>query len=542
MRLLRFLLGQSRFLVILSIACGLLAGASSTGLLSMIHELLTVGGEDTSRLAWRFALFCGVALITRVGSQLALTQLQLESVYALRMNFSRRMLATPLRDLEKAGPHRMLAMLTGDVQTLGDSLWMLPTLLINMALVAGSLGYMAWLSWRLFAVFLGLLVLALASYWLPAVPAFGLFEKARTVNDKVFKHLRALTVGFKELKLHRARRESFLRDDLEGAATEYKQLQWKVTLRLILTNSWGMLAFFMIIGLMLLVVPRFVPVKPGEMVAYTLVVLYLQQPLESLTNLVPMIGRGNVALARLESLSLDGGDVSRELPAGAPPPRASFQRLELRGVTHSYHREQEDGRFTLGPIDLSLERGEVVFLVGGNGSGKTTLAKLVTGLYAPETGDVFLNGQRVEHVNADHYREHFATVFADFYLFDTLLGLPQSLRDGRAEQFLRRLHLDRKVSIRPDGTLSTLELSTGQRKRLALLVAWLEDRPVYVFDEWAADQDPLFKQVFYEQLLPELKREGRAVLVISHDNRYFHVADRILHLEAGQLVRPSQAA
>ncbi|MCP3142126.1 cyclic peptide export ABC transporter [Pyxidicoccus xibeiensis] len=543
MRVLRFLLGQSRFLVLLSIGCGLLAGASSTGLLSMIHEVLTGATQDTSRLAWRFAAFCGVALLSRIVSQLALTRLQLEAVYALRMNFSRRMLATPLRKLEQSGAHRLLAMLTNDVQTLGDSLWMMPTLVINMALVAGSLGYMAWLSWRLFFVFLGLMLVALVSYWLPSLPAFGLFEKARNVNDTLFKHLRALTVGFKELKLHRERRESFLREDLEGAATELKQLQWQVSLRLVLTNSWGMLAFFMIIGLLLLVVPRFLPVQPGELVAYTLVVLYLQQPLESLTNLVPMVGRGNVALARLESLSLDGGDESRALPPGQPPPRSTFQRLELRGVTHSYHREQEDGRFTLGPIDLTLARGEIVFLVGGNGSGKTTLAKLVTGLYAPEGGEVLLDGKRVGPETQGLYREHFATVFADFHLFDALLGLPLSMRDGKAEQYLKRLHLDRKVSIRPDGTLSTVELSTGQRKRLALLVAWLEDRPVYVFDEWAADQDPTFKEVFYEQLLPELRREGRAVLVISHDNRYFHLADRILRLESGQLLAPeSQAA
>ncbi|MBZ4422334.1 cyclic peptide export ABC transporter [Myxococcus sp. RHSTA-1-4] len=542
MRLLRFLLGQSRFLVILSVVCGLLAGAATTGLLSMIHEMLTVSGGDAVQLAWRFGGFCVVALAARVASQLSLTRLQLEAVYALRLSFSRRMMATPLRKLEESGAHKLLAMLTDDVQNLGESLWMLPTMVINLALVIGSMGYMAWLSWKLFLVFLGLMAVGLLTYWLPAVPAFGLFEKARLVNDQVFKHLRSLTIGMKELKLHRERRESFMRQNLEGASGELKELQWRVNQRLVLTNSWGLLFFFIVIGLLLMVVPRFLPVSPSELVAYTLVVLYLQQPLESLTNIVPMVGRGNVSLARLESLAFQGGDDGGPVRPALPPPRSSFQRIELRGVTHSYHREQEDERFTLGPIDLSLERGEVVFLVGGNGSGKTTLAKLVTGLYFPESGEIRLNGERVEASAQEPYREHFATVFSDFHLFDTLLGLPPSLRDGKAEEYLRRLHLDKKVTVR-DGRLSTLDLSTGQRKRLALLVAWLEDRPVYVFDEWAADQDPTFKEVFYEQLLPELKREGRAVLVISHDNRYFHVADRILRLESGKLLSPeSQAA
>ncbi|MFP2923714.1 cyclic peptide export ABC transporter [Pyxidicoccus sp. 3LG] len=543
MRLLRFLLGQSRFLVVLSVVCGLLAGAATTGLLSMIHEMLSVSPGDAFQLAGRFAACCVVALAARICSQLALTRLQLEAVYALRLKFSRRMLATPLRKLEQSGAHRLLVMLSDDVQNLGESLWMLPTLVINLALIIGSMGYMAWLSWKLFLVFLGLMTVGLLSYWLPAVPAFGLFEKARLVNDEVFKHLRALTVGMKELKLHRERRESFMRQNMEGTSSELKHLQWRVSQRLVLTNSWGLLFFFIVIGLLLMVVPRFLPVTPSELVAYTLVVLYLQQPLESLTNIVPMVGRGNVSLARLDSLSLEGGDEGGTDVASLPAPSSTFQSIELRGVTHSYHREQEDGRFTLGPIDLTLARGEVVFLVGGNGSGKTTLAKLVTGLYLPEGGEVLLDGQRVDASNQDRYREHFATVFADFHLFDTLLGLSPSMRDGKAEQYLRRLHLDKKVTVRPDGTLSTLDLSTGQRKRLALLVAWLEDRPIYVFDEWAADQDPTFKEVFYEQLLPELKREGRAVLVISHDNRYFHVADRILRLEYGKLLNgEAQAA
>jgi putative ATP-binding cassette transporter len=543
MRLLRFLLGQSRFLVFLSVVCGLLAGAASTGLLSMIHKLLTVSEGDTVQLAWRFGAFCVVALVARIASQLSLTRLQLEAVYALRLKFSRRMLATPLRKLEESGAHKLLAMLTNDVQNLGDSLWMLPTMVINVALIIGSMGYMAWLSWRLFLVFLGLMLVGMVTYWLPSIPAFETFAKARHVMDEVFKHLRALTVGMKELKLHRERRESFMRHSLEGTSAELKQLQWRVNQRLVLTNSWGLLFFFIVIGLLLLVVPRVMSVSASELVAYTLVVLYLQQPIESLTNIVPMVGRGNVSLARLESLSLVGGDDTGPARLGLPPPRASFERLELRGVTHSYHREQEDERFTLGPVDLTLERGEVVFLVGGNGSGKTTLAKLLTGLYSPESGEVRLNGERVDTAAQEHYREHFATVFADFHLFEALLGLPQSLRDGKAEQYLRRLHLDKKVSVLPDGRLSTLDLSTGQRKRLALLVAWLEDRPVYVFDEWAADQDPTFKEVFYEQLLPELKREGRAVLVISHDNRYFHVADRIVRLESGKLLTgESQAA
>jgi putative ATP-binding cassette transporter len=186
-------------------------------------------------------------------------------------------------------------------------------------------------------------------------------------------------------------------------------------------------------------------------------------------------------------------------------------------------------------VDLTFRRGELVFVVGGNGSGKSTLAKIVTGLYPPEAGRILLDGREITDANRDEYRQLFSTVFADYHLFESLLGMHSPELDLQAEEYLTQLHLNQKVKI-TDGRISTTALSSGQRKRLALLTAYLEDRPFYVFDEWAADQDPLFKEIFYRQLLPELKSRGKTILVITHDDRYFDAADRILKLDYGQLI------
>ena len=222
-------------------------------------------------------------------------------------------------------------------------------------------------------------------------------------------------------------------------------------------------------------------------------------------------------------------EISRPVKVGS-----SWKSLELVGVTHTYHREGEAGGFLLGPIDLTLEPGELLFITGGNGSGKTTLAKLLLSLYTPEEGQIYLDGKVVTDETREQYRQLFSVVFSDFYLFDSLFGLDSLHLDANAKKYLAQLQLDHKVKVE-DGALSTIELSQGQRKRLALLTAYLEDRPIYLFDEWAADQDPLFKEIFYHQLLPELKAKKKALIVISHDDRYYHVADHVIKLDYGKL-------
>ncbi|MGA9378446.1 MAG: cyclic peptide export ABC transporter, partial [Phormidium sp.] len=213
----------------------------------------------------------------------------------------------------------------------------------------------------------------------------------------------------------------------------------------------------------------------------------------------------------------------------------SWHCLELRGVTHAYGSDRENLDFTLGPVDLKFKPGEVVFLIGGNGSGKSTLAKLITGLYIPESGKICLDEQQINQPNREWYRQHFSVVFSDFYLFERLLGFAQYNLDSVAEGYLRQLQLDHKVKVE-NGKLSTTALSQGQRKRLALLTAYLEDRPIYLFDEWASDQDPIFKELFYTEFLPKLRNKGKLVLVISHDDQYFDLGDRIIKLDYGKVI------
>jgi putative ATP-binding cassette transporter len=239
-------------------------------------------------------------------------------------------------------------------------------------------------------------------------------------------------------------------------------------------------------------------------------------------------------LARIEAIGISLGEAPS--PKVGPEAPAWSDRISLRGVTHTYYRERDDRQFVLGPLDLDLKKGEMLFIVGGNGSGKSTLAKLLAGLYEPEAGAILVDGVAIDDQRREAYRHLFSAVFSDFYLFERLLGA--DLLEEDARRYLVELQLSHKVRVE-EGKLSTVELSSGQRRRLALLGVYLERRSICIFDEWASDQDPIFKEVFYRQVLPDLQAQGRTLVVVTHDDRYFGVADRILKLEDGKLVPTS---
>jgi putative ATP-binding cassette transporter len=261
-------------------------------------------------------------------------------------------------------------------------------------------------------------------------------------------------------------------------------------------------------------------------------------PFAHLVEMLPTLSRAQVALDKIAELGLRLGSEEVAVDTTLASSKRSFELLELVGVTHRYRREQEPGSFRLGPIDLSFRRGEIVFLVGGNGSGKTTLSKLLLGLYEPEAGVVRMDGRVVDDERRGQLRQLFSVVFADYHVFEALLGLESADVRERARRYIERFGLERCVRIEGQ-KLVVSGLSQGQRKRLALVAAYLDERPFYVFDEWASDQDPAFRRIFYTELLPELRQRGKAVLVISHDEQFFGVADRCLRMDFGQVFEAS---
>lgn len=535
MHLFKFLLRISWRTVVIAILLGVVSGASSTGLLALINTKLDHGQLSATTLLWSFVGLCVLVPVTRFSSEALLIRLGQGAICNLRLQMSRRILAAPLRHLEELGAHRLLATLTDDIPAITNALTFIPIFCINVVIVVGCLVYLGWLSLPVLLAVLGFMVVGIASYQLPIMKALHYHRLAREESDNLYQHFRALTSGVKELKLHRQRREAFLTTLLQPTVETLRRNNLIGVSIFIVAVSWGQILFFIVIGLLLFELSGRLSLDAHVLRGCTFVLLYMMTPLEVILGALPNLGRAGIALKKVEKLGLSLKTKSVEdSPATTPAPLAHWGSLELSGVMHTYHREKENSSFIIGPIDLTFKPGEMVFLTGGNGSGKTTLVKVLIGLYAPEAGEIRLNGQAVTDQTREFYRQHFSVVFSDFFLFESLLGIEARELDAKARDYLIQLQLDHKVQVK-DGELSTTDLSQGQRKRLALLAAYLEDRPIYIFDEWAADQDPLFKEIFYLQLLPELKARGKTVFVISHDDRYYHVADRLIKMDYGSI-------
>lgn len=512
------------------------SGAASALLVAIIGQAATRQGEGPLGLVAVFAALVVATLVMRIASQLLLLHLVQGTVYRLRLDLCRQIIAAPLVTSERLGPARLLATLTDDVQAVADAVQGMPFLCFNLATLVGCLAYLCWLSPL---ILVGTVVVSLPGVWsyrLVGHYAIAAMRRGRARYDYLIEHFRAVTEGTKELKLHAPRRAAFLAEALTATADDCRREQFRGLALYSIAGAWTQLWLMLWLGLMLFALPRLRELETPVLVAYCLTVLYMLRPLDFVLHFLPIADRAGVALAQVEALGMSLRTASAEPTDAAPAPRATTLAgpIRLAGAVHRYQNPDDDRSFTLGPVDLEVRPGEILFLTGGNGSGKSTLAKLLTGLYPLAEGTLAVAGRPLAAGDLDDYRQLFSAVFADTFLFDHWYGLgaPPSTR---VEEHLRRLRLAGRVTVSADG-IDPRGLSQGQRKRLALVALLLEDRPVCVFDEWASDQDPAFKEFFYRHLLDELKARGKAVVVISHDDRYFDAADRLVKLEDGRVV------
>ncbi|WP_316203117.1 MULTISPECIES: cyclic peptide export ABC transporter [unclassified Bradyrhizobium] len=510
---------------LLSIASGMMA----VGVLIVLFHAL---GPSNRVELWLFSVLSLGAVIGRTASRLMVGSIGRDAVSELRADLCRRISSVPLVDLERIGPSRLMTALTDDTGRVAAVIPNLTILFTNLSLIVGCLAYLTWLSVVQLLMTLVVVAIGILCHAILRRKGIKQLRITRQRSDQIAETAATLIRGAKELKLNLEQRKSVL------AQLTHNTSCWSASAGKQSTVFTGSQAITQALFYVALGVAMFGfadgTLDRHSMASYGIAVAFLMAPLQNSVQTIEALSDASLSLSRVKELGLLLGDRWERADSaaiGAGERAIDLHELELCDISFVYPPalSNEQLGFHVGPINLALQKGEVLFVVGGNGSGKTTFIKLLTGLYPLQTGVFRINGQRVCNPDSPLYRSLFAAIFHDTFLFDNL-----SQADfERLRGLLIRFGMNERVHAEPGKLHGIAKLSSGERKRLALVLAYLDNRPIFVFDEWAADQEPRFKELFYHDILQELRSLGKFVIVVSHDDRYFHLADKILKFERG---------
>jgi cyclic peptide transporter len=514
------------------IVLSLLSGGANAMVIFLISSSLFSNIALKFQLYY-FALAFLVYILGRKVLQTRLVQITFDIVYDMRMRLIEKVFLTSYQRFERLDRGRVYATINDDTGQISNSANIVVQLVTSIITTVGAFLYLATIAFWATAVTI-LVVGAIAIlYGIVSQKAEQYFEEARDTRNVFMGLLNGMLDGFKELSLQVNKKKEY-RKDLDASCDEFRVKIVKAVVKFINAFLIGESLLVIVLGAVGFAIPRIFPdISTFTLMSFIMILLYLIGPINGILNSVPQIIQMRVSWNRVKSFeddipaNMDPG----VLNAGQERPGA-VDLIKAEGVVYEYEREDSDEEgFKVGPIDFEAKKGEITFIIGGNGSGKTTLAKLLTGLYHPHEGQVSVDGPPI----ADgRIGEYFSTVFANYHLFQKMYNVDMDGNREKAAKNLQMLSLADKVGIK-DNEFSTIDLSGGQRKRLALLQCYLEDAPIYLFDEIAADQDPEFRKFFYRDLLIRMKNEWKIVIAITHDDHYFDVADKIIKMDMGKI-------
>jgi putative ATP-binding cassette transporter len=513
-----------------------LAALASAALLAIINfasEQAAIAQPVSPRLILLYAIAFVTYSVANRGSLRMANEFLQERLGALRVRIADKIRRSDLRTLEQVGSGDIYATLAQDINHLPQNFPLIVTAAQSVFLLIFCLLYIASVSLISFAVVAGAIGLGMALFFRRRAALKRVMATVHAREAEMLESLTHFTEGFQEVRLNADRNDALFRrfgaitDDLESVIVGVGS-RWVVVV--MFSNAF----LYALLGTVILVLPRFFHGYTDVVYKVVAASIFCVAPLNAVIFVAPLYDAASVGLAHVFALEkrLEEGAVGEDAGSDAPSPK-DFRKIEFVDAKFSYRDAEGNVTFTTGPWSITIERGETLFLIGGNGSGKSTLMKLLSGLYVLDSGTILVDGLQVDGNSLLRYRELFSGVFSDFHLFRQLYGL-EGLEEETVQAAIARMELSGKVEYKA-GSFSTVDLSTGQRKRLALIASLLEDREIYLFDEWAADQDSHFRAIFYNEILPDLKRRGKTILAVTHDAQYWHVSDRQITMDLGTL-------
>jgi len=514
-----------------------LGGISTAAILAAINAGMQTGKGAS---LWAATLFL-ISLFLFIKTQYYVTittTAEIEAIiHKLRLRVIDRVRRSELLAVERIGRSRIVAATTSDTAVLTQASNMLCFTVQGAVLIFFVAIYVAFLS--IAAILMTIFIIAVASTIFHYKNRRLVAEKQKSAEweGHLFDRLTDFLDGFKEVKLNSARSTDLFDDaiDVSRTAANIKIKSQAETFRMIVTSQISM---YVLLGAVVFIAPQFSASLGGSSLTQTTTALmFVVGACFGLVQSIPVLMNANAAADRIEKLE---ADLQATVTAAEPSEikvMKHFGKIEMRRIMFHYIDRFSEAAFHIGPLDFTLKSGELVFITGGNGSGKSTFLRVLAGLYPPDSGEIMLDGVRVNDATRDSYRSLMSAIFFDYHLFKRLYGIPEP-DPGEVDRRLTQFRLADKTTL-SNGEFSTLDLSGGQRRRLALIVSLLEKRPIFLLDEWTAEQDPEFRRKFYDEMLPEMLEAGATIVAITHDDRYLDelkLPARRIRMDEGQIV------
>ncbi|MDE0471311.1 MAG: cyclic peptide export ABC transporter [Ekhidna sp.] len=537
MRVIYFLLKSSLKQVFISALASVLAALLSIGAIRSINQIIASTEKDDLSELWSMCgMVIGSALLSIIAGHIITQHFEFK-ISGIREALSEGILKSSFEKIER-NRERIVPSLLNDIITLGNFSRNLPDFIVSSITVIAIWIYMFLISWQFALIFIVIFLITMLIMFLPQPYLYKEEKKAIDARNKLHRMLDGLVDGLKELTLNTQHKEVYAKTQI--GPSSYKYAHHNVNRNKILIIVGKISESFVLISLGLIIVVSRIYFDAGDssFVQFFILITFTLPYLIRIGLFFSNLKKAEIALDQIDSL----GELIRITKEKAKrdgklqeKDESENSLITLKEISYTYI-ENRIKPFEVGPYSLEVKENEVLLISGGNGSGKTTLIKLLTGLYIPSNGHIKYRGEEVSVVNLDAYRNLFSAVFADSFVFHDLGYIKHHRVDALVKRYLELLEIKEKLVIDEGIKLVNTNLSFGQMSRLNLFRALLEDKSIYIFDEWAANQDPYFKGKFYKEIIPFLKKDGKTVIIISHDEQYFDVADRRVTATQGQLV------